>query len=91
MPIEKTIVTNKSRNENEGTRTYFSSNENGYDWRLESLAIGIGRHLETLQGQISERFEQIERNYAEQLVRLYELVDEKERELKAKLDFHETH
>jgi len=90
MPIDKTIMISKSR-KNEWERTIFFRNQEEYDERLESLAIGIGRHLETLQGQISERFEQIERKYEEQLFKLQCLIEEKEREIKSKTDYYNTY
>lgn len=38
-----------------------------YEDRIDNLAIGIGRHLETLQGQIDDRFSQLETHYATRL------------------------
>jgi hypothetical protein len=44
---------------------------------IEQLAIGIGRHLETLQGQIVDRFERIEKAHFESMTELNQLLEGK--------------
>ncbi|MFC4321952.1 hypothetical protein [Litchfieldia salsa] len=45
--------------------------------RIDKLAIGIGRHLETLLGQIDERFNQIESNNTKPFISIDTLPESK--------------
>jgi hypothetical protein len=47
------------------------------DQRIDKLAIGIGRHLETLLGQIDERFNQMESNNSKRFITIDTLVEGK--------------
>ena len=46
-----------------------------YDERIESLAKGIGRHLETLQGQIWEQFDHIEHKTSEHFIKIDTILE----------------
>ncbi|MCC3356181.1 hypothetical protein [Bacillus sp. REN16] len=46
--------------------------------KLNKLAMGIALHLETLQGQIGERIDQIDRSYNERLLQVNQLLEGKQ-------------
>ncbi|WP_449538012.1 hypothetical protein [Ferdinandcohnia sp. Marseille-Q9671] len=43
--------------------------------KLNKLAMGIALHLETLQGQIGERMDQIDRTYGERLLHISSMLE----------------
>ncbi|WP_159439979.1 hypothetical protein [Bacillus sinesaloumensis] len=45
--------------------------------KLNKLAMGIALHLETLQGQIGERMDQIDQHYNERLLQLNRMLEGK--------------
>ncbi|MFT4416309.1 hypothetical protein ACLM5H_20805 [Fredinandcohnia humi] len=45
--------------------------------KLNKLAKGIALHLETLQGQIGERFDQIDKTYTERLLKIDSFLEGK--------------
>ncbi|MEH7383290.1 hypothetical protein V7138_22700 [Bacillus sp. JJ1533] len=46
--------------------------------KLNKLAMGIALHLETLQGQIGERMDQIDTTYNERILQINRLLDGKQ-------------
>ncbi|MEH7235273.1 hypothetical protein [Bacillus sp. JJ1562] len=45
--------------------------------KLNKLAMGIALHLETLQGQIGDRMDQIDRTYNERLLQINRILEGK--------------
>lgn len=45
--------------------------------KLNKLAMGIALHLETLQGQIGDRMDQIDRTYNERLLQINSILEGK--------------
>ncbi|WP_453993115.1 hypothetical protein [Bacillus nitroreducens] len=45
--------------------------------KLNKLALGIALHLETLQGQIGDRMDQIDRTYNERLLQINRILEGK--------------
>ncbi|MEH7224627.1 hypothetical protein V7112_12535 [Bacillus sp. JJ1566] len=45
--------------------------------KLNKLAMGIALHLETLQGQIGDRMDQIDRTYNERLLQVNQILEGK--------------
>ncbi|MCH1625187.1 hypothetical protein [Fredinandcohnia quinoae] len=48
-----------------------------FEEKINNLAKGIAMHLETLQGQIGEKFEQYDKNYTEKFMKIDSLLEEK--------------
>ncbi|MEH7387126.1 hypothetical protein V7147_17190 [Bacillus sp. JJ1521] len=46
--------------------------------KLNKLAMGIALHLETLQGQIGDRMDQIDRTYNERLLQINNMLEGKQ-------------
>jgi hypothetical protein len=46
-----------------------------FEERIETLAKGIGRHLETLQGQICERFDSIEQTTSKRFIEINSILE----------------
>ncbi|WP_189655203.1 hypothetical protein [Bacillus sp. HNG] len=45
--------------------------------KLNKLAMGIALHLETLQGQIGERMDQMDQTYNERLLQINRMLEGK--------------
>lgn len=46
--------------------------------KLNKLAMGIALHLETLQGQIGDRMDQIDQTYNERLLQINNILEGKQ-------------
>jgi hypothetical protein len=47
-----------------------------FNERLDNVTIGIGRHFETLQGQIGERFDLLEKCYSEKFMEMNRMLNQ---------------